>query len=387
VHSWRHWVYIGSEHGNVQVVDCSNPASPTLVGTFGSPTHTLNVDQEAGILYLSGGAQRGIALYDLNVSPTNPPRIAIRRSPYVHDGHAVRGHAYLAEMFSGTFSIVDVSNPTSMTTLSTTTTPSRFPHNVWVTEDDVYAIVTEENHGDCFTVYDVSNKAAPAQINRWCSPNGATVHNIFIDGSIAHLSCYSDGYWVIDFSDPTNLRTIGQFDSSTFGGNDYVGCWGAYPFQPSGVVYLSDMQSGFWIVEPTCGVPRRYGNATAGSGGIEPRIDFEGGYPKVGNATFTLHAMDLVGGASTAFLIGAQPTSQVMVGFELLVDPTLIVGISVTASGTSGVAGDGEASLNVPIPNVAGLALDTFYCQAIALDSAAPQGISASRGLRFAICP
>ncbi|MCC6781852.1 MAG: choice-of-anchor B family protein [Planctomycetes bacterium] len=386
--SCGNYVYLASEHGAMQVVDCSNPASPQLVGSFGNTAHTVSIDCNRRILWASGGAGRGVVLYDIGANPVNPPQIGVRSDPYIHDCTPNGRYAYMAQMFDGSFGIVDATNPANLITVSRTTTPSTFPHNVAVNEDETWAIVTEERRGDCFTVYDITNKAAPVQLTRWCSPNGATVHNVFVVGNVAHLACYADGYWAIDMSNPSAPVPIGQYDTSSFAGNNYYGDWGCYPFQPSGVVYLSDMQSGFWIVEPTCGVPHHYGNATAGTGAITPRLDYDGGAAKVGNANFELVADRLVGAAQTAFLLAFAAGSTPFSGIDVLVDlsvPPIAVGVG--ASGTSGVAGAGRASLSLGISNTPALAGLTLFAQVVAFDAGGPQGLSATRGMRFAICP
>lgn len=386
--SCGNYVYLSSEHGAFQVVDCSNPLSPTLVGTFGSTAHTVSIDCDRHILWASGGAGRGVVLYDIGANPVHPPQIGSRTDPYVHDCLPNGRYAYMAQMFDGSFGIVDATNPGSLVTVSRTPTPSAFPHNVAVNEDETWAIVTEEQRGDCFTVYDITNKAAPVQLVRWCSPNGATVHNVFVRGKIAHLACYSDGYWAIDMSNPAAPVPIGRFDTSAFTGNNYYGDWGCYPFQPSGVIYLSDMQSGFWIVEPTCGVPLHYGAATAGAAGIEPRLDFDGGAAKVGNTTFALVADRLVGGAQSAFLLAFAAGNTPFSGIDVLVDLSVPpIALSVTANGAAGVPGAGRANLPLGIPASASLAGVTLFSQTVVFDPQGPQGLAATRGMRFTICP
>ncbi|MBI5852209.1 MAG: choice-of-anchor B family protein [Planctomycetes bacterium] len=382
------YVYIASEHGAFQVVSLANPASPQLLGTFGNTAHTVSIDCNRRILWASGGAGRGVVLYDLAANPISPPQIGVRSNPYVHDCLPNGRYCYLAQMFDGSFGIVDATNPANLVTVSRTPTPSAFPHNVAVDADETWAIVTEEQRGDCFTVYDITNKAAPIQLVRWCSPTGATVHNVFVTGSIAHLACYADGLFTIDMSNPSAPAMIGQYDTSAFSGNNYVGDWGCYPFQPSGVVYLSDMQSGFWIVEPTCGVPWHYGNATAGTGGVAPRIDFDGGVAKVGNAGHQLVAEHTVGGAQTAFLLAFAAGNTPFSGIDVLVDLSVPpIAISVTANGTAGVAGAGRAVLPLGVPNSAALAGFTLFVQAVTFDAGGPQGLAATRGMRFTVCP
>src|SRR4029434_9354829 len=99
-------------------------------------------------------------------------------------------------------------------------------------------VTTDENHGGCLTFYDVTNKSAPVQLSTFCSPSGATVHNAFILGKVCFLASYSAGFYAVDVSDPTTPRLICSYDTSPQTNNDYHGCWGCYPFQPSGNIYL-----------------------------------------------------------------------------------------------------------------------------------------------------
>ena len=384
------YIYLSSEHGALQVVNVTNPGAPVLSGTFGGSAHTVTVDEGAKKLWASGGTYNGCGVFDLAVSFTNPPKIGGFSNPYVHDCLPIRGYGYFAQIFDGNFQIRDISNPAgSLPVLSTTKTPGNFTHNVWVTDDDKIAITADENRGGCLAVYDIANKALPVLKSSWCSPNGATVHNVFIKGNVAHFSCYSDGYWAVDISVPTAPKPIAHYDTSNYSGNDYHGNWGCYPYQPSGVIYLSDMQSGFWIVEPTSGVPNLYGNGTAGKGGFQPTIDYAGGYAKVGNSTFQIAGQKMLGGAPALLVLGTGAANTPVFGINLLVDLALPnVLVSTTASGTAGAAGAGAAAVNVPIPNNPALALGVLYSQWVVVDAAAPGGlVSASRGMKVVISP
>jgi choice-of-anchor B domain-containing protein len=380
--SYGNYAYVCSEHGACQVINLSNPDSPVLAGSFGSSMHTVSIDQGTGMLWGNGGAGRGCRIYNLKTNPVTPPLVTSFSSPYVHDSLPIRGYVYLAQIFDGNMRIVDTSKLPTLTTVSTTTTPGQFTHNVWVTDDDKLAITADENQGGCLTVYDISNKASPQQRATWCSPNGATVHNVFIKGKVAHFSSYSDGYWAVDLSNPTAPAAIGQYDTSPLSGSNYHGCWGCYPFQPSGVIYLSDMQKGFFIVEPECGVPLLYGAGTAGTGGLVPTIDYSGGFAKVGNGTYAITNTNVKASAPVALIVGVASANVPVLGINLLVDivqPTLVFSGNANAQGI--------ANFPIAIPPNASWAGVTYYAQSIVLDSGGPQNLAATRGMRTTICP
>jgi choice-of-anchor B domain-containing protein len=379
--SYGTWVYVSSEHGATQVIDMSTPTAPRLAGSFGGNAHTVTIDQARGHLWANGGAGNGCRIYNLNVNPASPTLLRTYNPAYVHDSYVVRNHAYLGHIFGGTMRIVNATNISSITTLSNTPTPGAFTHNVWTNDFDTVAITADENNGGCMTVYDITNKSAPAQRAVWCSPNGATVHNVFMKGEVAHFSAYSDGYWAIDLSVPTQPRVVAHFDTTSLTGNDYHGCWGCYPFQPSGVVYLTDMQNGFFIVEPTAGVPLDYGDATNGQGGRAPRLGHDGGPLKVGNATHVVTADYLPASSGAALIVGAARAQIPFLGMQVLVDPANALFLSSTADA------NGRATVSLPVPNNPVLALGALQLQLVALDAAAPQGLRASRGRTVVVVP
>ncbi len=72
------------------------------------------------------------------------------------------------------------------------------------------------------------------------------------------VSCYQDGLFIYDISQPANTAVAGYFDTHPQGGvnvndyfnTDYRGNWGAYPYLPSGIIIAQDMQNGVFILDP-----------------------------------------------------------------------------------------------------------------------------------------
>lgn len=389
--SFGNYLYVSSEHGPVQVVDLTNPQAPVLVGTTAVTAHALSIDAQRKHLWLDGGAGNGAWVYDLGANPTNPPLITAYTPSYVHDSFVQNGWAYLSIPYEGKLRILDVNNVLAPVMRANVTTPGNFTHSVWVDDEDKICVVTDENKGGCLSVWDVTTKTSPQLRSTWCSPSTppATLHYQFLRDKVVHMASYSDGYWAVDVSDPANPQAVAHFDTSLLSGNDYVGAWGCYPFQPSGVVYISDMQTGFWILQPTCGVPAIYGPAAAGKGGFMPVIEHLGGAAKVGNPSFTISGRKMLGGTTAALLVGAGATTLPILGITLLVDPILPnVLLSTTTTGAQGAPGVGTAQVVAGLPNDPALAGVTIYSQWIVLDPSGPGGmLASSRGMGTSICP
>jgi hypothetical protein len=92
-------------------------------------------------------------------------------------------------------------------------------------------------------------------------PGDWTIHNTEVLGDRAYSSWYSNGVVAIDLSDPTAPRRVGRFvtpasdrrskylpDQSSKGSYPLV--WGVAIDRSTGILYLSDMRTGLWIVRP-----------------------------------------------------------------------------------------------------------------------------------------
>lgn len=375
------YAYAASEHQAVQAIDVS-VTPPVLAGTFGARAHSIAIDPGTRRLWVNGGALNGARIYDVAASAINPPLLTSYTGAYVHECFPSNGYTYLAQINNGNFRILDTSAFPTLTTLSTVTTPGAFTHNCWTNKDATVLVTTDENLGGCLTFYDIRLKNAPIQLSTWCSPAGATVHDAFIKGKVVLFSSYTAGFYAVDFSEPANPRLIASYDTNVRTGNGYTGCWGCYPFQPSGAVYLADMEYGLFVVEPTCGVPVQYGIGTAGTGGKTPAVDYAGGFAQVGRATFQLECTDMAPSAPLALFIGSGAASVPFLGVNVNIDLTLPY-VQVLASANA----QGRFNVNVPIPGQPGIAGATLFAQVITADPAGPQGLAASQGFRVTICP
>lgn len=99
---------------------------------------------------------------------------------------------------------------------------------------------------------------APNALGVFPSPAGQwSVHNTEVLGDRGYSSWYSNGVVVLDLSDPTRPRRVGQFvpdTSSRYANSLGVGpaeVWGVAIDPDTGIVYASDMRTGLWIVRPT----------------------------------------------------------------------------------------------------------------------------------------
>lgn len=262
--TYDHYSYQVCDQCNdgLQIVDLANPLAPVElppITTFFSSAHTIWIDQDTGLLFALGTNNvQGAQVFDLNVSKTNPPRIFSFNNFYIHDFYSKDGIGYAAAINNGYLATIDLTLlPASMPVLDTFVTDGAFTHNVWTTNDQQYALTTDEVSGGHITIVDVSNPANMFRVGSYTlarDPN-SIVHNVHMKDDIAYIAWYKAGLEIVDFSVPTNPQTLGYYDTYPGSGTGFAGAWGTYPFAESGLTYISDINTGLYVVEfdPTFG--------------------------------------------------------------------------------------------------------------------------------------
>jgi choice-of-anchor B domain-containing protein len=139
-----------------------------------------------------------------------------------------------------------------------------YNHTSWTTSDNKLLVMEEEvPTGRPLLVYDMSNMRAPRQLSSFNTVTGkATPHNqFFVQDRFMVSSWYQDGIQVWDLQDPSVPTRIGFYDTypdndssnvqgTQLGYDSYKGCWGAYPYLPSGIILSSDISYGLFVNTP-----------------------------------------------------------------------------------------------------------------------------------------
>ncbi len=253
--------YISTEAGGgIQIVDMTplpqntNLSSVNFTGTTHQFTssHTLFID-ENGILYIFGSdyGQGGALMYDLNADPSAPIELGVFDDYYIHDGFVRGDTLWASSIYDGFLGIVDVSDKANAFEVTSFNTPSNFTHNSWPNDNNNYLFTTDEVSNAYVGSYDVSDFSNITELDRFQHNPGTNSipHNTHFLNNYAFTSYYTDGIVVIDVSNPGNLVEAGFYDTApNFSGNGFNGCWGVYPYLPSGNIIASDMNTGLWVL-------------------------------------------------------------------------------------------------------------------------------------------
>ena len=254
-----------------QIIDLSNPNNPTVVGAFGTSVsnnaHNICIDTGTGLLYLAG-TNVGTPVWDLSSNPTNPTYLGLANgsgnSNYYHDICVENGYFYGSMIANGDLRISDTSSfPHPV--ISNTPTPGNFTHHAWPNAAGTVCVTADEVAGGVIRLFDITDKSNPVGLGSF-TPNPAAVpHNAFIVGDRVHVSWYTEGYRCIDISDPSNPVEVASYDTWPGASGGFNGCWGVYPFLPSGNVLLSDRSTGLYIVRPSGAAFSNFGQGCPGS--------------------------------------------------------------------------------------------------------------------------
>ena len=265
VKTWGNYAYVTTEaDAGLLIVDLSDMSGNTYwrLTQFTNPNngssitftaaHNIYID-ENGVAYIFGASSNvgtnpadGAIFLDVNANPINPHYLGNWNENYIHDG-MVRGDTMWAGcIYAGELFAVDVSNKSNPVTLGSYPTPNNFTHNIWVSDDGNFVFTTDETSNAYLAAYDVSDLNNIQEVDRIQSNpgSGSIPHNTHVDGNFLITSYYRDGTTVHDITYPNNMVQVAYYDSYSGSGNGFDGCWGTYPFLPSGNIISSDINSG-----------------------------------------------------------------------------------------------------------------------------------------------
>ena len=261
------YAYVTNEEANgLQVIDLSDLAETGEATAFDwTPTfpngdtlescHNLYID-EFGYCYLVGCNTNsgGAIIVDVFTNPGQPEFVAFGPDTYAHDAYVRDNKFYSSQIGQGNFVIYDVTDKQNIIDLGSSPTLFGTTHNAWLSDDGNYLFTTDEKANATTGSYDVSDPTDIEALDQFrplaTVGTGVVPHNTHVYQDWLVSSHYSDGGIIVDAVDPENLVEVGNYDTFTGSGQGFQGCWGAYPFLPSGLVLLTDITSGLFVLTP-----------------------------------------------------------------------------------------------------------------------------------------
>jgi choice-of-anchor B domain-containing protein len=271
--TYGHYVYCVSDRtsppGSLQIFDLQYlPDSVHKVyddDLFSINTHTIFIEAASKRLYLCGNTHkpagnRSMAILSLE-DPENPTYLGelsnAAECSYTHEVFVKNDTAFCSCGYPGLF-IYDLRDATAPVLLGSIINYPKngYNHSSWIDSTGKYLMFTDElPHGLPIKIYDITDIANPIQTSLFNSNTGATPHNAFWKGNIGWASSYEDGVYAYDLSNPYQPQVAGYYDTYTKNAtgvyNGFHGCWGVYPFLPSGNIIASDISEGLFVLKPS----------------------------------------------------------------------------------------------------------------------------------------
>jgi choice-of-anchor B domain-containing protein len=262
--SWNNFAYVTTEaESGLMIMDLTSLPDPSGInvsfysGEIGSEwtaAHTLFIDSN-GYAYIFGSnrGNGGVIILDVHTDPLNPIEVGTFDNWYCHDGYVLNDTMYLAHIADGFISMVDVTDKSNPILLGTKNTNNNFSHNIWTTPNGNIGFTTDEVSGAFIGSYDLSDPQNIVQVDKIQSSPGKGVipHNTHFRDNFIITSYYSDGITIHDVTRPSNLVQTGFYDTYAGQTINFDGCWGVFPFFPSGIIAATDITEGLYILNPT----------------------------------------------------------------------------------------------------------------------------------------
>ena len=250
--------------------------------------HNVFVHEETGYAYLAGSrggrGRCGVGLHIVDVrDPLNPTfagchhesQVGRSFSPgYVHDVQCViyrgpdatyHGREICVAPSETAINIVDVTDKSNTASVAVMKYPLvAYSHQGWFTDDHRYFIANDEldeaNFRDSFTFrgtrtlfWDLEDLDDPVLLVEYFSPVKTIDHNLYVRENYVYLSNYESGLRILDIEDVSNPVEVAYFDTDPASNRvsfEY-GAWSSYPYFKSGIVVVSSMEQGLFVLQPT----------------------------------------------------------------------------------------------------------------------------------------
>lgn len=245
--------------------------------------HNIAIDTVSGFAYPIGGnsggesCDGGLHMIDIH-NPTAPVFVGCgldstshETQNYIHDAQCVTYHGPDQRYHDRQICIGAGAVGVQIIDVTDKRAPKRLGvcngcggHQGWLTDDQRYLYVDHEaggdgEHGTRTSVLDLSDLTDPVVAKEYFGPTQATDHNLYVRGRYVYEANYKAGLRILDIKDPKNPVEVGYFDTTPHAEIDaqYGGAWSSYPFFKNGVVGVSSISEGLFLVrfKPQTGAP------------------------------------------------------------------------------------------------------------------------------------
>ncbi len=263
--------------------------SEDLLYTDIGNAHNIVINEQTGFAYAVGVREAevcstsGLHMIDIR-DPKNPtyagcyedptPPRRFSNSAYIHDAQCVvydgpdidyRGKELCFNSAERSIVISDVTDKENPVTIGFNgETEMQYSHQGWLTENHSYFLMNDEldeaglGRDTKTYIWDISDLENPEFVGHYSHNTVSIDHNLYIKDNIVYQTNYNAGLQVLKLGDlsKAELSPIAFFDTkpgietSNVNGAGFSGAWSNYPYFESGIIIVSDIEDGLFILRP-----------------------------------------------------------------------------------------------------------------------------------------
>ena len=210
----------------LKVMDLTDPVKPKLVSSFALRGSGSEVRYEKGLACAATGTG-GVQFIDLS-SPKEPKEISHVPLGNAQDVELRKGFAYVSDIKRGIIVILDIHDPAKPEEVGQVQGLNRNGIRLDIAErDDRLLLFAAEYGGGGVRIFDVTSPAEPKQIGNWVNRSpweglpgrGGNIADVAVQGNVAVVSNLCYGLHVLDISDPSQPKLVGEVRAAGEAGN------------------------------------------------------------------------------------------------------------------------------------------------------------------------
>lgn len=240
--------------------------------------HNIAINEQTGFAYAVGSNMNGGGLHIMDIQDPLDPQfvgfhsdteVGFDSTGYVHDTQCVvyegpdsdyQGDEICMNSSENYLVIANVTDKEDTRTIAKASYDGNgYAHQGWLTEDHRYFLLDDEyDEWDGVNtrtyIWDVSDLDKPELVGVHEAETPSIDHNQYIKGNYTYQANYTAGLRILSLENIQNgeLEEVAYFD--IFPENNeavFDGAWSTYPFFDSGLVVVSGISNGLFILKPT----------------------------------------------------------------------------------------------------------------------------------------
>lgn len=247
-----------------------------------SSAHNVAINEDSGFAYAVGTDTCAGGLHMVDIQDSQSPEFAgcYDGDGYTHDTQVVnyqgpdedyQGREIAFSSNEDTLTITDVTdkeNPELISRLPYA--GAAYTHQGWLSPDQRYFYLGDEldelvlQHNTRTRTFDLADLDDPLNLPKvYDAETEAIDHNMYTKGGLLYQANYRAGFRLLE-TDPgadPGLREVGFFDIYPQDDEaEFNGAWSNYPYYDSGVVAVSGIEQGLFVLKPKPSVAKPKGN-------------------------------------------------------------------------------------------------------------------------------